>query len=152
MSKVAEGLCLEYYENVQEEEEIKRYWRRMLGMLKAYGAYTGRRKLYTNVCDPLTYHSVKHVLDKDFGGSEYRLRNRVHDLDEQFQFTINELNELAKYFKVETLKRREIERLVEDESTRRKMRDAINRHIEKGDKPFSLRLIPEKDFRKRKAK
>ncbi|MBQ3431024.1 hypothetical protein IJG20_02920 [Candidatus Saccharibacteria bacterium] len=167
MSKVAERLSFATYSDGFDREDpsddvrlrpgeckkdlIRGYWLKALEMTYKYGDYVARRKLLVNVLDPNTYHKVEKVFVDLFGGDVSKLRDRVRKLENEFYRSIDSLNEAAKDFKIETYAYNAVEQLIYDQKIRNRFRNAVKRHCAREDEPFSIFLIPERDFRKRRS-
>lgn len=80
----AEAEAEEFVEQAQEPVDATPLWLEYVNLLTSWGSYVGRQDLLDNANDPERKHRVWHVVDSHFGGSLYRLENRVDELYSAF--------------------------------------------------------------------
>lgn len=69
--------------------QVQEYWQAAFDVVDTWAQYQGTKKLEINLKYEETRHRVQHVEDKYYGGSRYRLQERVRKLSAEVNVALS---------------------------------------------------------------
>lgn len=123
------------------EVDYTGYWQAALVVVNAWSKYQGRKKLEINSSYPETDHKVAPVVDRYFGGSKSKLRDRVQELSEAVDLTLVDFALKCREYGVESVSRDWLYRNLIDVKAYASLRGKIKRRMGKNKPPASLKNL-----------
>lgn len=116
-----------------------RYWKDALVVINDWAQYNSAKKLYYNALHKETYHRVKEIIDKYYGGNVSNIARRREELSDNLDIGLSNFLDDCEKEHVEEISRDWLYDHLQNGNDYEKMRKKILRRLGKNRWPVSLK-------------